>query len=550
MEHHPGLQVETVIIRTTGDRFVDTPLKEIMGKGVFVKEIEEALLEGRIDFAVHSMKDLPTETALGLAIVAVVEREDCRDAFIGREKGSLKDLPPGSKIGTGSLRRKVQILHHRPDVVVSPIRGNVDTRLRKMDQGEVDALVMAVAGLKRIQCEGRISEILEPDVCLNAVAQGALGLEAREGSDLSELVRFLHHGSTSTEVLAERAFLRRLGGGCQVPVGARGLVTGQRLRLLGVVGDPDNGRLVSESVEGDTEQAEQLGKELAERLLAAGAGEFLAPGRIDVGVGGVGSLQGAPLSGRRVVITRPRHQSAAFAQRIKRLGGQVLEFPTIEIAPPENYGPLDKAIAEVEKYDWIIFTSANGVERFIERFRRQREDLEILKPLRVVAIGPETARTLESHGLHVDLVPGEYRAEAILDHLEPGQIQGKRILLPRAAQAREVLPQTLREWGAEVDVVAAYRTVPTRSDPHELRSILARGEVDMVTFTSSSTVAHFMEFLGGKKGAGLMEKVAVACIGPISQRTAEEMGLRVDVVARDYTIQGLTEVIVEFFRRR
>jgi uroporphyrinogen III methyltransferase/synthase len=255
-----------------------------------------------------------------------------------------------------------------------------------------------------------------------------------------------------------------------------------------------------------------------------------------------------PLLGRRIVITRPRSQASAFARAIEDLGGEVVEFPTIEILPPESYDALDRAIKEIRSYHWVIFTSGNGVKYFWTRFQQIKGDLSDLKGARIAAIGPETAGAVTSIGLHLDLVPQEYRAEAILQELTPHEVSGKRILLPRAAEARAVLPQTLRDWGAEVDVVEAYRTVAADSDGVRLRALLLGNEVDVVTFTSSSTVTHFAQLFPGGDIAGLLAGATVACIGPITHKTAEEMGIRVDVIPRDYTTSGLTQAIVEYFK--
>ena len=274
-EKHSGLRVEIVTIKTSGDRFLNSPIKAIGGKGIFVKEIEEALLRKEIDLAVHSMKDLPTEIAAGLTIAVVPEREDARDVLVSAARSSLKELPAGARIGTGSLRRRAQLLYCRADLEVLPIRGNIDTRLRKMDQGEVDALVMAAAGLKRLGLEGRVSEYLPPETCLGAVAQGALALESRDNDPVIESVAFLDHPPTALEVTAERSFLKRMGGGCQLPVGARAWIGGDKLRLMGVVADPAGRRLFREELEGRAEQPERLGQTLAERLLTLGADEVL-----------------------------------------------------------------------------------------------------------------------------------------------------------------------------------------------------------------------------------------------------------------------------------
>ena len=273
-EHDPHLRVEIVRIKTSGDRFLTSPVPAI-GKGIFVKEIEEALLERKIDLAVHSMKDLPTEITAGLTIAAAPEREDTRDALVARSPGGVKDLPSGARIGTGSLRRRAQLLHHRRDLSVEPIRGNVDTRLRKMDSGEVDGLIMAAAGLRRLGLAGRIGEYLAPEICLPAPAQGALALQTRENDPAVAAVAFLQHIPTMLEVTAERALLDRLGGGCQLPIGARAWVEGDRLKLAGMVADPDGRKLIRREYAGDAKSAGRIGAELADQLLALGAGKLL-----------------------------------------------------------------------------------------------------------------------------------------------------------------------------------------------------------------------------------------------------------------------------------
>lgn len=272
---HRDLEVELRIIKTSGDHFLDTQIPEIGGKGVFTKEIEEELLSKEIDFAVHSMKDLPTELPDGLAIVAVPKREDARDVLVTRSKCRLGELPAGARVGTGSLRRRAQLLHHRPDLSWAPIRGNIDTRLRKLDGGEVDALVMAAAGLKRIGREDRIAEYLSDDTCVSAVAQGALAIEAPDENSKRAMLAFLHDAATFAEVSAERALLAHLGGGCHVPIGARARVAGDQLKMIAVVANPDGSGLCRGEIVGLVGEGGQLGRRLAVQLLQQGADKFL-----------------------------------------------------------------------------------------------------------------------------------------------------------------------------------------------------------------------------------------------------------------------------------
>ena len=279
-ERYPNTRIEKVIIKTSGDRFLEAAIQAMGGKGVFTKEIEDALLSREIDIAVHSMKDLPTELTRGLTIAAVPEREDPRDVLVSAGAKGLKELSSGARVGTGSLRRRAQILHHRPDLAVVPIRGNIDTRLKKLDAGEVEALVMAAAGLNRIGRQDRVVEVIPEHICVSAVAQGALALESREDDALREQLSFLHHDISFAEVTAERSFLSRLGGGCYVPVGARATVAGKELKLVGVVANPDGSSLCRDEIAGPAEDADELGQQLAERLLRQGADKILELARI------------------------------------------------------------------------------------------------------------------------------------------------------------------------------------------------------------------------------------------------------------------------------
>src|SRR5450432_373260 len=264
-----GHQCRIEIIKTTGDKITDVPLAKVGTKGLFTKEIEEALLDGRADLAVHSLKDLPTELPEGLVLAAVPEREDARDAVVG---SPLADLPVGARVGTSSLRRAAQLRHLRPDLQVESVRGNLDTRLRKLDEGQYDAILLAAAGLKRLGWGDRIAEILAPEQMCPAVGQGALAIETRVGFDG---VAMLDHAHTHTAILAERGVLRALGGGCQVPIGAYATVSNGRLRLLAIVVSPDGAELVPAETEGAVAEAAELGRKLGEELLRRGARRIL-----------------------------------------------------------------------------------------------------------------------------------------------------------------------------------------------------------------------------------------------------------------------------------
>lgn len=273
---HPDLSVDLTIIKTKGDKILDAPLAKIGGKGLFVKEIEEALLEGRVDLAVHSMKDVPASLPAGLIMAVIPEREDFRDALVTRSGRGFDDLPQGARVGTSSLRRRAQLLHQRPDLNVLPLRGNVDTRLNKLSADNLDAIVLAAAGLARMDLLSWAHQFLEPDLMLPAVGQGALGLETRKDDEKTlALISFLNHQPTAVSVAAERAFLLRLGGGCQVPLAALARLNGERLTLTGLVADPDGRRFYLDRVEAKSGRAESAGRTLADRLLDKGGREVL-----------------------------------------------------------------------------------------------------------------------------------------------------------------------------------------------------------------------------------------------------------------------------------
>lgn len=273
---HPELEIELVTFVTKGDIILDTPLAKVGGKGLFVKELEIAMLEGKADLAVHSMKDVPVDFPQGLGLVTICEREDPRDAFVSNQYTSLELLPQGAIVGTCSLRRQCQIKAERPDIVIKDLRGNVGTRLGKLDAGEYDAIILAAAGLKRLKLEERITSFIEPEQSLPAVGQGAVGIECRlDDTRLHNLLAALHHKDTADRVLCERAMNNALQGGCQVPIGSYSLLDGDNIWLRALVGEPDGTKMVRGEISGPRNQAESLGKELANQLLAQGAKEIL-----------------------------------------------------------------------------------------------------------------------------------------------------------------------------------------------------------------------------------------------------------------------------------
>ena len=275
-EAHAGLEIELVTMKTQGDKILDTPLAKIGGKGLFVKELEQGMLEGRADIAVHSIKDVPMEFPEGLFLSTILEGEEPCDAFVSNKYNNVDELPEGAIVGTCSLRRACQLLNKRPDLKIKDLRGNVNTRLAKLDAGEFDAIILACAGLIRLEMSDRIRQRIPSELILPAVGQGAVGIECREGDDETiALLSILDDKDTRDRVLAERAFNHRLQGGCQVPIACHSILEGDTLKMRGLVGETDGSRIIESAASGSRHDAEKLGIELANDLLAQGAKEIL-----------------------------------------------------------------------------------------------------------------------------------------------------------------------------------------------------------------------------------------------------------------------------------
>jgi len=273
---NPSLTIDIFIIKTKGDKILDTPLAKVGGKGLFVKEIEEALLNGEIDLAVHSMKDMPSEIPDGLCIGSVPKREDPGDALISKNGKPFNELETGARIGTSSLRRGAQLLHARPDIEIIPLRGNLDTRIRKLETENLDAVILAAAGIKRLDLDDKITEVLPKHVMLPAVGQGALCIEIRQNDpQIESMVNELDHRETRIAVLGERAMSNRLGGSCQIPIAGYGEIDGEVLTLQGLVSNLSGKKVIRDSIRGDVSNPEKIGAALAERLLSMGADEIL-----------------------------------------------------------------------------------------------------------------------------------------------------------------------------------------------------------------------------------------------------------------------------------
>lgn len=776
----PDLEVILKRIETRGDRLKDwMPGIGLEEKGLFVKEIEDALLGCRIDLAVHSMKDVPVELPQGLAIAAIPQRIDPRDVLISRDGLLLDELPQDARIGTSSPRRKLQLLFYQRHLQIVPLRGNLDTRLGKLREKEIDAIVVAAAGLVRLGWQNRITQYLSYEIMLPSGGQGALGIEIRQADeDIKRILQPLNHDDSRIAITAERCFLRGMGGGCQMPVAVFGQVQEGEVTLRAAVAVSNKERILCEEMKGSSKNPEELGMQLADKvcamgfkktsssfvfenprlfgrvyLVGAGPGdpglislkgieciskadviiydrlvnkrllgyvrdkcklvymgklpgqslsqaqinkmmareakkgktvvrlkggdpflfgrggeevEFLAENNIGfevvpgissalaapmyagiplthrkfnssltivtghedpskersavnwanlarqegtlvilmglanfsqiieklisagksentpcavinwattpkqkviegplgdmvekakqvkspavIVVGKVVNLRGKlnwfekkPLFGKRIVTTRPLAQAKSLVALLENEGAEVIEFPTIRISSLNDYQELDMAIEKLADYDWIIFTSPNGVNHFWKRMNAAGKDARFLSKSNIGAIGPKTAANLRDMGIIADFLPDEYSSEGIIEGIERLGIKGKRILLPRADIAPSFLPSGLRKLGARVEEVAAYRTeLSAGKESAIVRDSLKKGKIDIIIFTSSSTVSNFVKLVGDIDFAG----TKIACIGPLTANEAEKSGMKPDIIPEEHTMEGLVEEIV------
>jgi hydroxymethylbilane synthase len=536
-----GRPAELVPLATTGDEHPDRAIEAFDTKGLFVDRTREAVLEGDCHLVVHSYKDLPTEPVPGLVIGAVPQRVDPRDALVSRAGWRLAEIPRDREvaIGTSSARRRAQLLHHRRDVLVQPLRGNLTTRLARVAEGDLDAIVVALAGLLRLQPDvgGLVAVPLEHGEMLHAPAQGALAVECR-GDDAATIasLSLIDHAPTRTEAGAERALLAALEGGCTAPIGAHAEIRwtadgNERLVLLGMVADPSGTRLARASHETGVDAPTTLGRAMATTLRAQGGDDLLRPAR-PPGTGG------GPLAGRRVLVARARAQGGVLAERVRALGGEPVLAPLLVIDPGDLHGMRD-AVRELADggFRAMCLTSPNGVEALADALAAEGIAAGSARPELLACVGRGTANALaERLGLHPDLVPDTATTQALASAFPPGS---GRVLLPRADIANPVLAEVLEDKGwTPVEVTAYVTRAPDELDPQVLAD-LASGRIDLLAFASSSTVRNFAMTVGDRLWQG-----RVVSIGPVTSATCAEHGIEVTEEADPHDLDGLVDALV------
>jgi hydroxymethylbilane synthase len=513
-----GVPVELVEVRTVGDQ---RPPDTAWGEGAFVGALETALLTGEVDLAVHSAKDVPTTEDPRLVIAAFPQREDPRDALVGREPGlTLEALPAGSRVGTDSPRRSAFLRALRPDLHVHPLHGNVDTRLRRLDSGETDALVLAVAGLSRLGRADRIGQVLAAGVVPPAPGQGSLAVQCRSDDAVTRArVARLDDPATRAAVEMERAFLRASGGGCRAPIGGLARVEGDQIIFRG-------GTAVVEALDEQTPRdaapaiawGEIRGPVAARRSLAADLAVRLA----DELHSRLPAREHSPGDGAqpaRVLVSRAAGQAGPLVASLLRAGIDPVAVPTIELRDVAAGGPLDAAAADLDRYDWVVVTSATGAAAVVAAAARAGVDPS---RARWAAVGSSTTAALTEMSVQVAFTPARSSGAGIAEELDVRP--GRRILLARADIADDRLPDGLRERGATVDEVVAYHTVEGPESSREpLRRAFAEGPFGAIVFTSGSTVRGLLALLSPQQRRIALRSLA-CCIGPSTGEVAREAG--------------------------
>ena len=530
------------IIKTKGDQILDVALSKIGDKGLFTKEMETALFNGEIDMAVHSLKDLPTKFPEGAKLGAVLKRGDIRDALISLDGRKIKDLTSNDVIATSSLRRKAQLLRINKDFKIIEIRGNVNTRIRKMQEGYCDVMVMAGAGLQRLEMGEYISELFDPEIMIPACSQGAIAVEIRENDpDTETLLLKINHDMSLLATQAERAFLGTLEGGCQIPVGSYTIIEGDNFKITGFISSIDGTKFIKDSVEGDISQAVYLSAKLAKSLYNLGGAEILKEIRNENLANPQSELT---LKDKVIISTRALEASDTLPEIIKSSGAVLLALPMIEIIPSLMEPKMSQKLNNLHEYDWIFFTSKNGVVNFFKQLIDARGSTELPKSVKLAVIGYKTGLELEYYGYAPTFISEENTAEEFLNRFNAKyQPENLKILLSLGNLADNTLQNNLSVKNT-VHRINVYQTVKPAQTDTEILDLIKNNQYDLIIFTSPSTFNNFCTFYD----SSLLEKLKMASIGNVTTKAIQKAGLDPLFTAKKSNAEGIRDAITEFYQ--
>ncbi len=541
-KHYPRTSFIIEIIKTKGDQILDVALSKIGDKGLFTKEMETALFNGDIDMAVHSLKDLPTRFPEGAKLGAVLKRGDIRDALISLDGRKVKDLTSSDVIATSSLRRKAQLLRINPNFKIIEIRGNVNTRIRKMQEGYCDVMVMAGAGLQRLEMGEYISELFDPELMIPACSQGAIAVEIRENDPATEeLVSKINHTESFAATEAERTFLGTLEGGCQIPVGSYTTINGDKFKITGFISSIDGSKFLRESAEGVLSDAVYLSAKLAKSLYNQGGAQILSEIRTETLANPQAILT---LKDKVIISTRALEASDTLPEIIKSSGAKLLSLPMIEIVPSPLDTPMAEDLNTLESFDWIFFTSKNGVVNFFKQLIDYKGNTTLPKNLKIAVIGLKTGLELEYYGYAPTFISEENTGEEFLNRFEAKyKPENLKILLSLGNLADNTLENRLavRNTTRRINV---YQTVKPATADQSIIELIKNDRYDLIVFTSPSTFNNFCSYYD----SSLMGKLKMASIGSVTTKAIEKAGFAPLFTARKSNAEGIRDAINEFYQ--
>lgn len=534
---------DIVIIKTKGDKILDVPLSKIGDKGLFTKELETAMFDNEIDMAVHSLKDLPTSFPLGAKLGAVLERGDVRDALISCNNRKISELSSKDIIATSSLRRKAQLLRINKDFNIVEIRGNVNTRIRKMQEGFCDVMVMAAAGLQRLEMGEYISELIDPEVMIPACSQGAIAIEIREDdSYIEEMISKINHRETFITTNAERAFLKTLEGGCQIPVGSYTHIDGENFHITGFISSIDGSVFLKESASSHIDKATDTSINIAKKLYANGGNDILESIRQSNLFEPQTKL---PLQDKVIISTRAIESGDTLPDILRAKGAKVLSFPMIEIAPTKlNYSEIE-FLKNIGSFNWMFFTSKNGVATFFKHLIEVKGNTELPKTIKIAVIGEKTAAELDYYGYKPDFINLGNTSEDLLElfHKEHNT-KNQKIILSLGNLADDTLVNGLSE-NNDVKRINVYKTIKPKNADNKILEIIRQNQYDLIVFTSPSTFQNFCLFYEVEN----IKYLKAASIGTTTTKSIQDFGLEPIVTATKSNVEGLSESISEYFKK-
>ena len=530
------------IIKTKGDKILDVPLSKIGDKGLFTKELEVAMFNHEIDMAVHSLKDLPTTFPEGARLGAVLKRGEIRDALISLNNRKINDLTVNDVIATSSLRRKAQLLRINKDFNIIEIRGNVNTRIRKMQEGYCDVMVMAAVGLQRLDLDEYISELIDLESMIPACSQGAIAIEIRENDPFIEaMVDKINDVDTMTATDAERAFLRTLEGGCQIPVGSYTKIEGDKFHMTGFVSSIDGSKYLKETIDGHVGQAVELSVRLATSLFKKGGNEILKAIRDE-------NLQYSqaylPLRGKVIISTRAMESGDSLPDLLKARGAKLLPLPMIGITKSQLRSDEQELMKNLEVFDWIFFTSKNGVANFFQHLLELKGNTELPKRIKMAVMGAKTAIELDYYGYSPNFVNEDNTSEDLVNlFIERHNNVSLKILLALGSLADNLLFDRL-SVANKVYRINVYKTVMPDSADNTILEIIRKDKYDLIVFTSPSTFHYFCTFYE----EDLIAKLKMVSIGTTTTKAIHDAGFEPLFTAKKSTAEGLRDAIIEYYQ--